>query len=81
MRPHYKAEHMAAHDQIVKTPKTPCHASAVHTCLCAVPSGGCGWCLRGYGSTHFLSSETLPNSQPSALAVDAMALLDAPIPE
>ncbi len=23
MRPHHKAEHMAAHDQIVKTPKTP----------------------------------------------------------
>jgi hypothetical protein len=31
MRPHHKAEHMAAHDQIVKTPKTPCHAGAVHT--------------------------------------------------
>lgn len=31
MRPHHKAEHMAAHDQIIKTPKTPCHAGAVHT--------------------------------------------------
>jgi hypothetical protein len=33
MRPHHKAEHMAAHDQIVKTPKAPCHAGAVHTRL------------------------------------------------
>src|SRR5258708_1022675 len=27
-------------------------------------------CLRGYGSTRFLSSETVRNGQPSALAVD-----------
>ena len=31
MRPHHKAEHMAAHDQIVKTPKSPCHAGVIHT--------------------------------------------------
>jgi pimeloyl-ACP methyl ester carboxylesterase len=33
--------------------------------------------LRGYGTTRFLSDETLRNGQPSALAVDAIALLDA----
>src|ERR1700730_557944 len=33
--------------------------------------------LRGYGATHFLSSETARNGQPSALAVDIIALLDA----
>src|SRR5262245_65159902 len=33
--------------------------------------------LRGYGPTHFLSSETFRNSQPSALAVDVVALMDA----
>jgi pimeloyl-ACP methyl ester carboxylesterase len=33
--------------------------------------------LRGYGATRFLSSETARNGQPSALAVDAIALLDA----
>jgi pimeloyl-ACP methyl ester carboxylesterase len=33
--------------------------------------------LRGYGTTHFLSSETARNGQPSALAVDTVALLDA----
>ena len=33
--------------------------------------------LRGYGTTRFLSSETLRNGQPSAMAVDAMALMDA----
>jgi len=33
--------------------------------------------LRGYGSTRFLSSETVRNGQPSALAVDTIALLDA----
>ena len=33
--------------------------------------------LRGYGTTRFLSSETLRNGQPSALAVDAIALMDA----
>src|SRR5213596_218016 len=33
--------------------------------------------LRGYGSTSFLSSETLRNGQPSALALDAIALMDA----
>jgi pimeloyl-ACP methyl ester carboxylesterase len=33
--------------------------------------------LRGYGVTRFLSSETVRNGQPSALAVDVMALLDA----
>ncbi len=32
--------------------------------------------VRGYGSTRFLSKETLRNGQPSALAVDAVALLD-----
>lgn len=29
--------------------------------------------LRGYGTTRFLASETVRNSQPSALAVDAIA--------
>jgi pimeloyl-ACP methyl ester carboxylesterase len=33
--------------------------------------------LRGYGTTSFLSSETFRNGQPSALALDAMALMDA----
>lgn len=33
--------------------------------------------LRGYGSTRFLSGETLRNGQPSALAVDVVALMDA----
>jgi pimeloyl-ACP methyl ester carboxylesterase len=33
--------------------------------------------LRGYGSTSFLSSETFRNGQPSALAADIVALMDA----
>jgi pimeloyl-ACP methyl ester carboxylesterase len=33
--------------------------------------------LRGYGATRFLSSGTFRNGQPSALAVDAIALMDA----
>src|SRR5215203_3609685 len=33
--------------------------------------------LRGYGATRFLSSETLRNGQPSALAVDLIAFMDA----
>ena len=33
--------------------------------------------LRGYGTTSFISSETLRNGQPSALALDAIALTDA----
>jgi pimeloyl-ACP methyl ester carboxylesterase len=33
--------------------------------------------LRGYGSTRFLSSETFRNGQPSALAVDTIAFVDA----
>jgi pimeloyl-ACP methyl ester carboxylesterase len=33
--------------------------------------------LRGYGSTRFLSTDTLRNGQPSALAVDVVALMDA----
>jgi pimeloyl-ACP methyl ester carboxylesterase len=33
--------------------------------------------LRGYGTTRFLSGETVRNGQPAALAVDLMALLDA----
>ena len=33
--------------------------------------------VRGYGATRFLSSETLRNGQPSALAVDTIALMDA----
>ena len=33
--------------------------------------------LRGYGSTRFLSPETRRNGQPSALAADAIALMDA----
>jgi pimeloyl-ACP methyl ester carboxylesterase len=32
--------------------------------------------LRGYGTTRFLSSETLRNGQQSALAVDIIALMD-----
>jgi len=32
--------------------------------------------LRGYGSTRFLSSSTLRNGQPSAVALDAVALMD-----
>jgi len=33
--------------------------------------------LRGYGSTRFLSDTTLRNGQPSAIAVDTIALMDA----
>ena len=33
--------------------------------------------LRGYGTTRFLSNETVRNGQPSALAVDTVALMDA----
>ncbi|WP_262300187.1 alpha/beta fold hydrolase [Microvirga sesbaniae] len=33
--------------------------------------------LRGYGSTRFLSDGTLRNGQPSALATDIVALMDA----
>jgi pimeloyl-ACP methyl ester carboxylesterase len=33
--------------------------------------------LRGYGTTRFLSEDTFRNGQPSALAVDAIALMDA----
>jgi pimeloyl-ACP methyl ester carboxylesterase len=33
--------------------------------------------LRGYGSTRFLSSDTFRNGQPSAIAVDIVALMDA----
>jgi len=32
--------------------------------------------LRGYGTTRFLSSETLRNGQPSVVAVDIVALMD-----
>ena len=33
--------------------------------------------MRGYGTTRFLSADTIRNGQPSALAVDAIALMDA----
>ena len=33
--------------------------------------------MRGYGTTTFLSSKTFRNGQPSALALDATALMDA----
>src|SRR6266568_4556286 len=33
--------------------------------------------LRGYGTTRFLSTETFRNGQPSALAADVIALMDA----
>ncbi|MEI9431964.1 alpha/beta fold hydrolase [Mesorhizobium sp. Cs1299R1N3] len=33
--------------------------------------------VRGYGTTRFLSDETMRNGQQSALAVDAIALMDA----
>jgi pimeloyl-ACP methyl ester carboxylesterase len=33
--------------------------------------------LRGYGTTRFRSAETVRNGQPSALAVDVIALMDA----
>jgi pimeloyl-ACP methyl ester carboxylesterase len=33
--------------------------------------------LRGYGTTRFLSSETMRNGEPAALAVDIIALMDA----
>jgi len=33
--------------------------------------------LRGYGTTRFLSSDTVRNGQQSALAVDVLALMDA----
>ncbi|MDB5452030.1 MAG: alpha/beta hydrolase [Caulobacteraceae bacterium] len=33
--------------------------------------------LRGFGSTQFIASDTLRNGQPAAMALDAVALLDA----
>ena len=33
--------------------------------------------LRGYGATRFLSGDTFRNGQPSALAVDTIAFMDA----
>ncbi len=33
--------------------------------------------VRGYGTTRFLSNETFRNGQPSAVAVDTIALMDA----
>jgi pimeloyl-ACP methyl ester carboxylesterase len=33
--------------------------------------------LRGYGTTRFLSNDTVRNGQPSVVAVDAIALMDA----
>jgi pimeloyl-ACP methyl ester carboxylesterase len=33
--------------------------------------------LRGYGTTRFLSNETIRNGQPSALGLDVVALMDA----
>src|SRR3954471_14528143 len=33
--------------------------------------------LRGYGTTRFLSPDTMRNGQPAALAVDTIALMDA----
>jgi hypothetical protein len=33
--------------------------------------------LRGHGSTRFISSETTRNGQPSAIALDIIALMDA----
>jgi pimeloyl-ACP methyl ester carboxylesterase len=33
--------------------------------------------VRGYGATRFLSSETFRNGQPSAIAVDTIAFMDA----
>jgi pimeloyl-ACP methyl ester carboxylesterase len=33
--------------------------------------------LRGYGSTTFLSADTMRNAQPSVVALDAIALMDA----
>lgn len=33
--------------------------------------------LRGYGTTHFLASETPRNGEPAAMAVDIIALMDA----
>jgi pimeloyl-ACP methyl ester carboxylesterase len=33
--------------------------------------------LRGYGTTRFLADETVRNGQPSAVAVDVIALMDA----
>jgi pimeloyl-ACP methyl ester carboxylesterase len=33
--------------------------------------------LRGYGPTRFLSADTMRNGQPAALAMDALALMDA----
>jgi pimeloyl-ACP methyl ester carboxylesterase len=33
--------------------------------------------LRGYGATRFLSADTMRNGQPAALAMDAVALMDA----
>jgi hypothetical protein len=34
-------------------------------------------CVRGYGTTRFLSSDTVRNGQPSVVALDVIALMDA----
>ena len=34
-------------------------------------------CLRGYGSTRFLSDETFRNGEPSAVALDVISFMDA----
>ena len=53
-----------------------------HLCRCR-PFAGVGGIpgdrpyLRGYGTTRFLSGETVRNGQQSALAVDIIALMDA----
>jgi pimeloyl-ACP methyl ester carboxylesterase len=33
--------------------------------------------VRGYGTTRFLSSDTVRNGQPSVVALDVIALMDA----
>ena len=44
---------------------------AANGCRVIVP------CVRGYGSTSFLSTSTIRNGQPSVIALDVMALMDA----
>jgi pimeloyl-ACP methyl ester carboxylesterase len=55
----------------------------IHSCLDVAPLlASAGYrvivpYLRGYGTTRFLSSDTFRNGQPSAVALDTIALMDA----
>ncbi len=55
----------------------------IHSYVDVVAAPNCGGLrvivpyLRGYGTTHFLSDETIRNGEQAALALDTIALMDA----